>query len=160
MYFVFHFIFLICRWGYGCDAMTVAFSHWAVCLYQHWLYSSWEKTFQVILIREWNLDPFLGAINRREFSGMRHICASEYLNVFVVFECVESYHCVALQMPVLIKTNIICCAVSESLGPCGGLLLVQSPHFIWDSSLHIFHLSLEDCSTCSHQRSEELSLIE
>ncbi len=40
---------------------------------------------------------------------MRHICASEYLNVFVVFECVEFYHCVALQMPILIKTNIMCC---------------------------------------------------
>ncbi len=89
---------------------------------------------------------------------MRHICASEYLNVFVVFECVDSYHRVALQMPVLIKTNINCCAASQSLGPCGGLLLVQSPHFIWD--LHIFHPSLEDCSTCAGQRSEELSLIE
>lgn len=44
-----------------------------------------------------------------------------------------------------------CCAVSESfclgsIGPCGCLLLVQSPHFIWDSSLHIFHQSLEDNS--------------
>lgn len=113
------------------------------------------------LIREWSLDPFLGAINRREISGMHHICASEYINVFVVFVCVDSYHCVALQMPVLIETNIICCAVSESfclgfLGPCGGLFLSQSPHFIWDSSLHILvfgsHLlSSEEWGTESHR---------
>lgn len=107
-----YFTFLFCSWECSCDDMTVALSRWAVCLYQHWLYSSWEKTFQVILIREWNLDPFLGAINRREFSGMHYICASEYLNICVVFVCVEYYHCVALQMPVLIKKEkekVLCC---------------------------------------------------
>lgn len=34
---------------------------------------------------------------------MHYTCASEYLNICVVFVCVEYYHCVALQMPVLIK---------------------------------------------------------
>lgn len=74
-----------------------------------------------------------------------HLC----LWIYSCICCVCMCRLLPLQMPVLIKTNIICCAVSESfwlgfLGPCGGLFLSQSPHFIWDSSLHIFHQSLED----------------
>lgn len=101
---------------------------------------------------------------------MHYICASEYLNICVVFVCVEYYHCVALQMPVLIKKE------KEKVLCCKRLLLFRFFRPLWlfaSRSVTSLHLGFKSTHIppefgglqslvpiCSHQRSEELSLIE